>query len=112
MPKQRDIVLIAVPYSDLSATKQRPVLILSSDAHLRRSPDMLAVTITSNLNASMIGVIFDTTEMEAGNLPRQSLIRADKVHNLRQGSIIKTFGVLNKPTFAKVLAELDTVLGR
>ena len=55
---------------------------------------MLAVTITSNLNASMIGVIFDTTEMEAGNLPRQSLIRADKVHNLRQASIIKTFGVL------------------
>ena len=50
MPKQRDIVLIAVPYADLSTAKRRPVLILSSDAHLQQSPDMLVATITSNLN--------------------------------------------------------------
>jgi mRNA interferase MazF len=49
MPKQRDIVLIAVPYADLSAAKRRPVLILSSDVHLRQSPDMLVATITSLL---------------------------------------------------------------
>ena len=112
MPKQRDIVLIAVPYADLSASKRRPVLILSSDKHLRQSPDMLVATITSNLNAGTLGVVFDTSDMEAGHIPVKSLIRADKIHNLSQSEIIKTFGVLNRATFDKVLSELDDVLGR
>ncbi len=34
MPSQREIVLIPVPYSDLSVIKNRPVLILSSDSLL------------------------------------------------------------------------------
>ena len=105
MPKQCDIVLIAVPYSDLSAAKRRPVLILSSDVHLQQSPDMLVMTITSNLNAGMIGVIIDTADMEVGHLPLRSLIRADKVHNLSQAEIIKPFGVLKKAAFEKVLRE-------
>ena len=112
MPKQRDIVLIAVPYADLSTTKRRPVLILSSDQHLRQSSDMLVATITSNLAGGNVGVIFDTSDMEAGHIQVKSLVRADKVHNLSQSEIIKTFGVLNQATFDNVLAELDTVLGR
>lgn len=112
MPKQREVVLIAVPYSDPSAVKRRPVLILSSDVHLQQSPDMLVATITSNLNAGMIGVVFDTADMEVGSLPLRSFIRADKVHNLSQAEIIKSFGVLSQTTFEKVLTELDVVLGR
>ncbi len=112
MPKQREVVLIAVPYSDLSTVKRRPVLVLSSDRHLQQSLDMLVATITSNLSAGMIGVIFDTADMDVGSLRLRSLIRADKIHNLSQAEIIKPFGVLNKTTFEKVLTELDAVLGR
>ena len=105
-------MLIEVPFSDLSVVKRRPVLIPSSDKRLQLSPDMLVATITSNLNAGMMGVVFDTADMEAGTLPRRSLIRADKIHNLSQAEIIKMFGVLNKITFEKVLTEIDDVLGR
>lgn len=112
MPKQRDIVLIAVPYADLSTAKRRPVLILSSDAHLRQSLDMLVATITSNLSVPLFGVVIDAPDMETGLLPRRSLVRADKVHNLSQSEIIKPFGVLGVSAFEKVLAELDVALGR
>lgn len=112
MPKQRDIVLIPVPYSDLSTNKKRPVLILSSDDALRRSTDMLVAAITSNLGAGTVGVIIDTADLEGGILPRRSLIRADKIYTLRQSDIVKPYGVLSKTTFEKVLAELDSVLGR
>ncbi len=112
MPKQRDIVLIPVPYSDLSTNKRRPVLILSSDDALRRSPDMLVASITSNLGAGTAGIIIDAADLEVGILPRRSLIRADKIYTLRQSDIVKPYGVLNKAVFEKVLAELDIVLGR
>lgn len=113
MPKQRDIVLLPVPYSDLSANKRRPVLVLSSDASLRRSSDMLVAFITSNLGAAgAAGIIIDAADLEAGVLPRRSLIRADKIYTLRQSDIVKPYGVLNKAAFDKVLAELDIVLGR
>lgn len=112
MLKQREIVLITVPYADLSASKRRPVLILSSDQHLRQSQDMLVATITSNLNAGTLRVIFDTSDMEVGYVQVKSLIRADKIHNLSQSEVIKSFGVLNKAAFDNVLTELDNVLGR
>ena len=112
MPNQRDIVLIPVPFTDLSSSKQRPVLILSSDAHCQSSPDMLVAAITSNLAARNIGIIIDSSDMEVGALPRQSLVRADKLYTLSQGNIVKPYGKLNRAAFKAVLAALDIVLGR
>ncbi len=62
MPRQRDIVLIPVPFTDLSSFKRRPVLILSSDAYCQSSPDMLVAAITSNLSTIMPGVVIDTSD--------------------------------------------------
>ncbi len=112
MPSQREIVLIPVPYSDLSIIKNRPVLILSSDSLLQRSPDMVVASITSNITAGIAGTIFDASDMERGTLPRKSLIRADKIYTLNQREILKSYGVLKQATFENVLTELDSVLGR
>ena len=112
MPKQREIVLIPVPYPDLSTIKRRPVLILSSDPQNRRSPDMLVAAITSNLTTGFTGVIIDAADMDTGTLPQRSLIRADKIYSLRQSDVIKTYGLLSQGTFENVLAALDIVLGR
>ena len=112
MPNQRDIVLIPVPFTDLSSSKQRPVLVLSSDPYCRSSPDMLVAAITSNLTGNMPGVIISTADMETGMLPRQSLIRADKLYTLSQTNIIKPYGRLKLIVFENVLKELDVILGR
>ncbi len=36
MPKQGDIVLVPVPFTDLSTQKRRPVIIISNDDYDRR----------------------------------------------------------------------------
>ena len=112
MPSQRDIVLISVPFTDLSSSKRRPVLVLSSDKYCRSSPDMLVAAITSNLAAAMSGVVVDTTDMETGMLPQQSLVRADKLYTLSQAKTIKSYGKLKSAAFEEVLKELDIILGR
>jgi len=111
-PKQRDIVLIPVPFTDLTATKKRPVLVLSKTAHNRRAEDVMVAAITSNLTAGGFGVTIAGADLEEGSLPADSLVRADKIYTLSKKIILKRYGRLKDATFQKVLAALDNLLGR
>ncbi len=48
MPKQGDIVLIPIPFTDLSSHKRRPVIVISNDDYNQRAPDVIVVAMTSN----------------------------------------------------------------
>lgn len=48
MPKQGEIVLIPVPFTDLSPTKRRPVIIIANDDYHQTTVDMVVVAMTSN----------------------------------------------------------------
>lgn len=48
MPNQGDIVLIPIPFTDLSSQKRRPVIVISNDSYNRTAPDMAVVAMTSN----------------------------------------------------------------
>jgi len=50
MYKQGDVVLIPIPFTDLSSTKKRPVLILSSDDYNQNTNDLIVAAITSNID--------------------------------------------------------------
>ena len=45
--EQRDVWLIQAPFSDYSATKVRPVIVISNNPYNRNTPDFLAVHITN-----------------------------------------------------------------
>ena len=49
MYKQGDILLIPFPFTDLSSTKQRPVLVLSNTKYNESNQDIVVAAITSNL---------------------------------------------------------------
>ena len=49
MVKQRELVLVAYPFSDLRASKVRPVIVVSNDGYNREFEDMIAVPLTTNL---------------------------------------------------------------
>lgn len=112
MYNQRDIVLVPVPFTDLSATKRRPVLILSSSVYNIKSSDVVVAAITSNLSTGNYGVIIDSSDLEQGKLPVKSLVRADKIYTLSQTIIIKSLGMVSLEMFSKVLNSLDNMLGR
>ncbi len=109
-PKQRDILLIPVPFTDLSSAKRRPVLVLSSDAHNTTSSDVMVAAITSNLDGT--GVVINSEDMETGTLPRQSRVLPGKIYTLSKGMIVKRYGRLNTERFQQVVEALDSILGR
>jgi mRNA interferase MazF len=103
---QGDIVLIPVPFTDLSSQKRRPVIITSNNLYNRSSRDMLVVAMTSNLSVISHSFVIDNPDLAIGTLNRPSLVRCDKIYTLEQGLIVKKFGQV-KP---KVLNQIYTIL--
>lgn len=112
MPEQRDLLLIPVPFTDLSSIKRRPVVVLSSTLHNQRGEDVVVAAVTSNLSSRGEGVTISSQDFETGSLPVQSYVRADKIYTLSQTIIVKWLGRLGEPSFQSILSRLDSVLGR
>ena len=104
-----EIILIPVPFTDLSSSKRRPVLVLSKCAYNHRSPDIIVAAITSNPHTKE-GVAITQLEMESGTLPIKSFVRPDKVYTLSKSIVIKKIGRVRTAVLANVLACLDAVL--
>ena len=47
-----DVVLVPFPFSDLSAVKTRPAVVVSSPLYHEMEPDLLLAAITSNIAAA------------------------------------------------------------
>ena len=48
MPNQRDIVLVPIPFTDLTSNRRRPVVLVSNNDYNRRGDDIVVVAMTSN----------------------------------------------------------------
>jgi mRNA interferase MazF len=99
--KQGDIVLIPFPFSDLTTTKKRPVLLLMSQD---RHGDVIAMAITSqvqNINAYPI----DESALAEGGLPKRSYLRTDKLFTLSASLIIKKIATLKPDIHRRVIQQ-------
>ena len=47
MPQRGDIVLVPVPFTDLSSNRRRPVIVISNDDYQKTTQDMIVVAMTS-----------------------------------------------------------------
>lgn len=48
MPEQGDILLVPIPFSDLSSQKRRPVIVISNHVYNQKATDLVVVAMTSN----------------------------------------------------------------
>jgi len=108
MYKRGEIVLIPVPFSDLSSVKRRPVLVISNMSHNRTNTDMIVVAITSNPQQN--GIVIETKDLLAGELPKKSLIRYDKIYTLEQRIVIKQLGTVSENVLKNVIIALNTLI--
>ena len=76
MPNQADIVLVHMPFTDLSSSAfERPVIVISNDAYQSSTADMVVVAMTSNLTSSPHSFVLNPVDLAAGTLNHPSRFR-------------------------------------
>ena len=109
--RQRDIVLVPFPFSDLSGKKVQPVLILSNDMYNKRSADVLVCGLTTNLRPAPYSVTVNVTDVERpGTLRHKSRIKANTIASLEQSLLIKQIARLKPSVFGQVVAEIGILI--
>jgi mRNA interferase MazF len=108
--KQRDLVLLPIPFSDLTAKKRRPVIVISNDAYNQKTEDLVVVAVTSNIEKRDYTLLLTQNELETGNLPKISMIRVDKIYSVSQSIVVKRFGRIQPDTFVRIVAQLNRLL--
>ena len=92
MPEQGDIVLVPVPFTDLSSQKRRPVIVISNSGYNRGTADVIVAAMTSNPAAVPFGFRINSADLVEGALNRPGTVRVDKIYTLAQAIIVKKFG--------------------
>ena len=110
MHNQGDILLVPVPFMDLTSHKRRPVLVLSKQEYNSTADDLIVVAITSLIDAKPYAVVFSEDDMEDGNLKVESCIRADKIYTLSQALVVKRFGKVKPHIVDMVKAKIIDVM--
>lgn len=97
-----EIVLIPFPFTDLTAQKKRPILVISE---VDENNDFIALAITSKQKESNV-VHLTNQQLIAGTLPKESWIRTDKVFTFNTSLVLFSLAVADSETVTKALQQL------
>lgn len=109
-PRQRDIYLAPVPYSDSEQEKLRPFLVLSSSIQNASGLDVIGMAITSRLDSSLPGVIVQPDCLERGQLPRPSKILPVRIFTQNPMRLVKLYGRLKAEPFRTAVEMLLEII--
>jgi mRNA interferase MazF len=93
------IVIVPFPFSDLSATKLRPALVLAGTGH----DDWLLCQITSKAYIDPHAIRLTDDSLSKGTLNTVSYARPMKLFTANADLIVKRVAILNDQAFRKVL---------
>lgn len=105
-----DIVLVPFPFTDQSATKQRPGVIVSSPAYNRVRRDLILMAVTSQVRGSgTFGEVL-VQDWQAARLLKPSAIKP-VLATLEQALVIKTLGRLSQRDQQALSETIGKIIG-
>ena len=107
MFERGDLLLVPFPFSDLSATKRRPVLALTA---LDEYGDFIALPVTSRPQAER-GVPLTSADLLSGALPVPSWIRTDRIVTLNASLVIKSVGRVSEEIVTTAVKKFCARIG-
>jgi mRNA interferase MazF len=107
--KRGEVVLVPFPFTDLTSVKQRPALIVSSDALNQIRSDVLVAAITSQMPSQFAEdeMLVPLTELAQWGLPKPSVVKLTKLFSIHQGLIRKPLGRASEISLEIVLRKIQ-----
>ena len=112
MPEQGDILLVPIPFSDLSSQKRRPVIFISNNSYNKKANDLVVVAMTSNPVVADFSFTINSTDLEKGKLNHPGKVRVDKIYTISKSIIVKTFGKVNNSVLTQIRKELNSLVAQ
>ena len=108
--RQRSVIILPFPFSDLQRKKARPAIIVSNSRYNTYSKDVVAVPLTSSPRSSKYSIPVTNKEMECGELVVDSNARVDKIFSVEKSIIIKNIGRVDGKTHLVIRSLLSTLV--
>src|SRR3989338_5735684 len=97
-----DVVVIPFPFSDLSASKKRPAVVVAN----LTGDDYIIVQITSIARMDNYAISLEQKDFKNGKLPHDSMIRPNKLFTADKSLISYKAGSIND----KKIKEIEKIL--
>jgi mRNA interferase MazF len=105
-----DVVLVPFPFTDLTTTKKRPAVVVSSDSYNKARPDVILMAVTGHLSDyPRIGEVV-VSDWKGASLLKPSTIKPI-LTTIEKSLIIRTLGHLNHRDMAFLKDTLWVILG-
>jgi len=100
-----DVVIVPFPFSDLSATKQRPALVVAALPGI----DVILCQITSQSASGRVTLAITATDFVVGTLARDSFVRPERIFTAAT-AITRRVGHLSDVKTQQAIAEMVRLL--
>jgi mRNA interferase MazF len=112
MPDQRDILLVPIPFTDLSSQKRRPVVVISNNTYNHKTTDLVVVAMTSNPVETDYSFTITSDDLEKGVLNHSGKVRVDKIYTISKSIVVKSFGRVNANVLEHIRKELQALTAK
>jgi mRNA interferase MazF len=103
-----DVILVPFPFSDQTATKKRPAIVVSSDTYNSISQDIVIMAITGQIRGHIGVGEFLIEDWQSAGLLKPSAVKS-AISTIEQRLVVKILGRLSSKdlsTLEKALKEL------
>ena len=105
-----DIVLVPFPFTNQSAAKKRPAVVISSDTYQRERPDLIIMAVTSQVRTALtVGEII-VSDWQGAGLLKPSAIKP-VIATIEKPLVIKTLGRLKNDDQAALRSAIGKIVG-
>ena len=112
MPEQGDILLVPIPFTDLSSQKRRPVIVISNNSYNKKTADVVVVAMTSNPVELEYSFTVSADDLETGALNHPGKVRVDKIYTISTAIVVKTFGRVKEEVLETIRKELQALTAK
>lgn len=101
-----DVVVVPFPFSDLSAAKRRPALVIAT----LTGDDVILCQITSKTVTDDYALVVSDSDFTSGGLRQESNIRPNRIFTADSNIILYRVGVLSPVKVQQVIAQIVQII--